>query len=97
MPRLCTDRNRYYNVLRLIYPQPPWPKKKTGKAQERLAFIQRLYWIEKQIKILGQEERYQQRQEQTVPVYKQASYLAGGYTYTCAGKNSSRQGIALPE
>jgi len=43
-------------------------KKKTGKAQQGLAFIQRLYRIEKQLKNLSPEARYQQRQEKAVPV-----------------------------
>lgn len=42
--------------------------KKTGKAQQGLSFIQRLYRIEKQIKDLGPEARYTQRQEKSVPV-----------------------------
>jgi len=43
-------------------------KKKTGKAQQGLAFIQRLYRIEKQIRDLSPEARYAQRQEKAVPV-----------------------------
>ncbi len=43
-------------------------KKKTGKAQQGLAFIQRLYQIEKQIKNLSPEARDTQRQEKAVPV-----------------------------
>ena len=43
-------------------------KKKTGKAQQGLAFIQRLYRIEKQIKDLSPEARYTQRQKKAVPV-----------------------------
>lgn len=43
-------------------------KKKTGKAQQGLAFIQRLYRIEKKLKTLTHEARFQQRQEQAVPV-----------------------------
>lgn len=43
-------------------------KKKTGKAQQGLSFIQRLYRIEKQIKDLSPEDRYAKRQEKSVPV-----------------------------
>lgn len=43
-------------------------KKKTGKAQQGLSFIQRLYRIEKQIRHMSHEERYRQRQEKAVPV-----------------------------
>jgi len=43
-------------------------KKKTGKAQQGLSFIQRLYRIEKQIKDLSPEARYTQRQEKAEPV-----------------------------
>ncbi len=43
-------------------------KKKTGKAQQGLSFIQKLYHIEKQIKDLSPEERYQQRLGKSVPV-----------------------------
>jgi len=42
--------------------------KKTGKAQRGLAFIQKLYKIEKALSNLGAEERFTQRQQQSQPV-----------------------------
>jgi transposase len=41
---------------------------KAGKASKGLIFIQKLYRIEKQIKHLEPEERYQRRQQQAVPL-----------------------------
>lgn len=41
---------------------------KAGKASKGLIYIQKLYRIEKQIKDLEPEERYQQRQQQAVPL-----------------------------
>jgi transposase len=41
---------------------------KAGKASKGLIYIQKLYRIEKQIQDLEPEERYQQRQQQAVPL-----------------------------
>ena len=41
---------------------------KTSKAEEALSTIQKLYAIEKKIKDLGVEERFQYRQEQSLPI-----------------------------
>ncbi|WP_419642990.1 IS66 family transposase [Thiolapillus sp.] len=42
---------------------------KAGKASKGLIYIQKLYRIEKQIKDLEPEERYQERQQQAVPLF----------------------------
>jgi len=42
--------------------------KKTGKAQRGLAFIQKLYKIEKPLRGLRDEERFTQRQQQSLPI-----------------------------
>lgn len=42
--------------------------KKTGKAQRGLAFIQKLYKIEKALLRLNTEDRFSQRQEQSLPL-----------------------------
>ena len=44
------------------------PKGKTGKADQALAFIQKLYAIEKQIKDAPPDERYRIRQQQAKPI-----------------------------
>jgi len=45
--------------------------KKTGKAQRGLAFIQKLYKIEKTVRGAAIEERFATRQEKSVPIIKQ--------------------------
>jgi len=47
------------------------PKGKTGKADQALAFIQKLYLIEKQIKDHPPDQRYKIRQQQAKPIIKQ--------------------------
>ena len=47
------------------------PKGKTGKADQALAFIQKLYLIEKHIKDDPPDKRYQIRQQQAEPIIKQ--------------------------
>ena len=47
------------------------PKGKTGKADQALAFIQKLYLIEKQVKDDPPGQRYQVRQEQAKPIIEQ--------------------------
>lgn len=44
------------------------PKNKTGKSDQALAFIQKLYLIEKQIKYDPPDQRYRTRQEQAKPI-----------------------------
>jgi len=44
------------------------PKGKTGKADQAIAFIQKLYRVEKQIKDLPVDERYRIRQQQSKPI-----------------------------
>jgi len=44
------------------------PKGKTGKADQAIAFIQKLYLIEKQIKDDPPDQRYIIRQQQTKPI-----------------------------
>jgi len=44
--------------------------KKTGKAQRGLAFIQKLYKIEKTIQDLSAEDRFTERQQQSQPLLK---------------------------
>ncbi len=43
-------------------------QKKTGKADQALAFIQNLYAIEKRIKDLPPDERYRTRQQEAAPI-----------------------------
>ncbi len=43
-------------------------QKKTGKADQAIAFIQKLYAIERQIKDQPPDERYQIRQQKAVPI-----------------------------
>jgi len=47
------------------------PKGKTGKADQALAFIQKLYLIEKQLKDDSPDQRYQVRQQQASPIIEQ--------------------------
>ena len=47
------------------------PKGKTGKADQALAWIQKLYLIEKQSKEDPPDQRYQTRQQQAKPIIKQ--------------------------
>ena len=47
------------------------PKGKTGKADQALAWIQKLYLIEKQIKDDPPDQRYHIRQQQAEPIIKQ--------------------------
>ena len=47
------------------------PKGKTGKADQALAFIQKLYLIEKKIKGDPPDRRYQARQQQAKPIITQ--------------------------
>ena len=49
----------------------PVGKGKTGKADQALAWIQKLYLIEKQIKGDPPDQRYQIRQQQAAPIIKQ--------------------------
>lgn len=44
------------------------PKGKTGKAQMALNKIAKLYNLERRIKLMTHEERYQQRQEHAKPI-----------------------------
>ena len=44
------------------------PKGKTGKADQALAFIQKLYVLEKQLKGIPSDERYRIRQKQAKPI-----------------------------
>jgi len=54
--------------------QKAQPKAKKGKnqlpskADRAMSFINKLYMIERQIKLLSVEEKYQQRQERSLPV-----------------------------
>ncbi len=43
-------------------------QKKTGKADQAIAFIQKLYAIERQIKDQPPDERYEIRQQKSVPI-----------------------------
>ena len=47
------------------------PKGKTGKPDQALAFIQKLYAIEKQIKNDSSDKRYQMRQQHAKPIIQQ--------------------------
>jgi len=47
------------------------PKGKTGKADQALAFIQRLYAIEKHIKDMAPDQRYRVRQQEAKPIIQQ--------------------------
>ncbi len=46
----------------------PQPKGKTGKPDEALTLINKLYRIERALKDASVEERYQQRQQQALPI-----------------------------
>jgi len=56
-------RRKYVEVADLM--------KEPGRPHEAIAFINKLYRIERQIKSLNDEGRYQQRQERSVPVLNQ--------------------------
>lgn len=74
----CWDHGRR-KVKEAIDAQPKPKKGKTAKpskAGHMLCFINHLYKIERQIKDLGPEEKYQQRQQRSLPVLnKLKAYL----------------------
>ena len=48
-----------------------WIKPKAGKASKALIYIQKLYRFEAQIKYASADEKYQARQQQSVPILKE--------------------------
>ena len=44
------------------------PTKKTGKADQAIVFIQKLYHIENTLKTASNDERYKVRQEKSKPI-----------------------------
>jgi len=48
--------------------QPKGKHQKVSKADVALSKIGKLYWVERQIKMLSNAEKYQQRQEKSIPI-----------------------------
>ena len=69
----CWDHARRY--FKDAQNAQPKPKKGNNniltKADQVLSYINKLYIIERKIKALSADEKYQQRQEQSIPVLKQ--------------------------
>ena len=53
---------------KFVEAQRAQPKDKTGKPDEALALINKLYRIERELKDASVDERYQQRQQQALPI-----------------------------
>jgi transposase len=70
-------------------------KGKTGKTDQAIAFIQKLYRVEKQIKELSIDERYRIRQQQSKPIIDKISAMAGKKSTTCPSQHPTGKGIGV--
>ncbi len=66
--RICSWAHARRKFSETVKAQGKNKNKKTGKAQRGLAFIQKLYKVEKMLLGLNAEDRFTQRQQQSVPL-----------------------------